>query len=154
MAQAWYELIVNGARYVFIFLVFWLLLGIAIRSFKEFRMTSVAKKELQDVSPGYLEVVAPEEMQAKKLILLRESTLGSSQKCNITVELESVAPVHAVFYERKDNLYIECLDRSAGVFLNDERLNRRGSKLYTRDCLQFGELICILHLVGEEDEDE
>jgi len=153
MVQAWYELIVNGARYVFIFLVFWLLLGIAIRSFKEFRMTSVAKKQLQDVSPGYLEIIAPENMLGEKRILLRESFIGSSKKCNISIEMESVAPVHAVFFERKGTLYIECLDDSIGVLLNGERLSRRGSKLYTQDCLQFGELVCILHLAGEEEDE-
>ena len=148
-----YDIVAMGMRYFFLLLILYILIRLVQHSVSEFRAVQQIKQQVRSVSPGYLEVKEPESLRGEKYALRREDSLGRAKRCTIPIQLGSLAPVHAFFYEKKDGLYVMDYGSSAGVLLNGERIRKREELLYTSDILQMGELVMKLHLAGEEEDD-
>lgn len=148
-----YDIVAMGMRYFFLLLILYILIRLVQHALSEFKAVQQIKQQVRSVSPGYLEVLAPEELCGEKYALRRENTIGRSKRCDIPVMLPSLALIHAFLYEKKDGLYITDYGSRAGVLLNGERIGKRDELLYTEDTLQMGELICTVHLSGEEEKD-
>ena len=149
-----YDIVAVGMRYFFLILILYILLRLVQHSVKEFKTVQQIKQKVRSVSPGYLEVVSPEELSGTKYPLKRENTIGRAKRCDISVQLNTLAPVHAFLFEKKDGLYLADYGSSIGVLLNGERIiKKKDELLYTGDTLEMGELVMVLHLAGEEEEE-
>ena len=151
MYESAYDIVAMAMRYVFLALILYILFRLVQRSVSEYRAVQQIKQKVRAVSPGYLEVTQPESLRGEKYPLGRENTIGRAKRCDISVPLDSLAPVHAFLFEKKDGLYLADYGSHAGVLLNGERVGRKDELLYTGDSLQMGELALILHLAGEEE---
>lgn len=153
MYESAYDIVAMAMRYFFLALILYILIRVVQHSVSEFRTVQQIKQKVRSVSPGYLEVTEPESLRGEKYPLRRENTLGRAKRCDISVPLASLAPVHAFLFEKKDGLYLADYGSHEGVLLNGERVGRKDELLYTGDSLQMGELVLTLHLAGEEDAD-
>lgn len=153
MYESAYDIVAMAMRYVFLALILYILFRLVQRSLSEYRSVQQIKKKVRSVSPGYLEALEPESLRGEKYPLRRENTLGRAKRCDISVPLDSLSPVHAFLFEKKDGLYLADYGSREGVLLNGERIGRKDELLYTGDTLQMGELVLMLHLAGEEEDD-
>lgn len=154
MYQNTYDLVALGMRYFFLVLILYILIRLVMHSFTEFTAVQQIKKQVRGVSPGYLEVLAPEEYKGKTYPLRRENTIGRGKRCDICIPHESLALLHAFLYEKKGELYIAGHSGRTGVLLNGNNIRRKEELLYTRDELELGEVKLLLRLEGEEVPDE
>jgi len=147
--------VAQGMRYFFLLLILYILIRLTQHSLKEFKAVQEVKRKVRSVSPGYLEILAPESLAGERYALRRENTIGRGKRADLSFEIETLSPLHAVIYEKKDGLYVADSGGRTGVLLNGERIKKRREELlYTRDTLEFGELVCVLHLAGEETDAE
>lgn len=153
MYETAFDIVALGMRYFFLVLILYILIRLVQHSLKEYKIMQEIKQQARSASPGYLEALSPESYAGKKLVLQWENTIGSSKRCNICVELPDISPLHAGIYEKNNGLYLADYGGKEGVRINGERVGKREELLYTQDVLQFGELICKLHLTGEEETD-
>jgi len=146
-----YDIVAQGMRYFFILLILYILIRLVLHSVSEFKTMQEVKQQVRSVSPGYLEVLSPEELAGNKYVLLRENSVGRSRRADVSLQHSSVAPVHALIYEKKKGLYVSSYGGGNSVLLNGEPIiKHREELLYTQDTLQMGEVLFVLHLEGEE----
>ena len=155
MYETAYDIVALGMRYFFLILILYILIRLIQHSVREYKAMQEVKQQVRSISPGYLEVLSPEALAGQRYALKRESTIGRSKRADIVIDSVALAPIHAVLYEKKNGLYVADYGSAAGVLLNGERIPKpKEELLYTQDTLQMGDLLLMLHLEGEEEEDE
>lgn len=151
MYETAFTIVAEGMRYLFLLLILYILVRLTQHSLREFRAVQEVKRQVRSVSPGYLEILRPEAHAGERHALKRENTIGRSKRADLSFDLASLAPLHAVIYEKRDGLYVAGSSGRMGVLLNGEPIKKRREELlYTQDTIEMGELLCKLHLRGEE----
>ncbi len=151
MYESAYDIVASGMRYFFLVLILYILLRLVLHSITEFRAVQQIKKQVRSVSPGYLEVLAPEEKRGEHYPLRRENTLGRGKRCDICIQHPSLALLHAFVYEKKGGLFVADYGSSAGVLLNGVPIHKKEALLFVADELKVGDIVLRVHLAGEED---
>jgi len=89
----------------------------------------------------YLEVKAPEDAAGERFPITTELTVGRSASCDVNLGYDQYASTrHARFFRQDDDLIVEDLGSTNGVWIDDERIEaptviRRG------DAIRIGETL-------------
>ncbi|MDL2234591.1 FHA domain-containing protein [Christensenellaceae bacterium OttesenSCG-928-L17] len=154
MYETAYDLVALGMRYFFLALIVYILVRLVLHSLREYRAVQEIKQHVRSFSPGYIEILAPEAHAGEIYHLRHENTIGSGKACDIRLEGAGLASAHAFLYLKKDGLYLAALGSRDPVLLNDKPVGKHEELLYTADELRLGEVSMLLHLYGEEPEEE
>jgi hypothetical protein len=146
-----YDILALIMRYFFLVLVFYILLRLIRSSLHEYRTIRKAKRQLANYTLGYMEICEPEELSSAWYELGRETTIGTDKSCDICLDTNGLAPIHATIYEAKGKIFISGLGTGSGVIVNGRKIKRKDVRLQGGDYIQLGSLCFLLHPFGEED---
>ena len=112
-----------------------------IREKKQAKERAAPKAKRSGVRWLYLEVKAPEDAAGERFAITGELTVGRSPSCDVNLSYDQFASTnHARFVRHDDEVVVEDLGSTNGVWLDEERIEaptviRKGDKI------QIGETV-------------
>lgn len=139
--QTAFDLIAQGMRYWFLFLIALLFVQLLRCVLRESKSDRVLKKQAANRSMGLLEVVAPADnkrLYGVHFALRQENLLGRSRRCDIRLKDPSVRPAHA-FIAQKGKKVV--LSRYGGATLLNGTMIKSEVPLLDGDEIQLGQVV-------------
>ena len=149
-----YMILAAAMRYVFFFIVAFILLRLFVLSLREWRVGAKTRRKRRNVQIGYICILTPERLAGERYRLYRETTVGKSRSCDISVPVKSLKGKHAIIFERGGDMYITaCYPARHGVTVNGGSIGRGDRRLLDGFTVEMEELTFSVHL-EETDEYE
>lgn len=148
-----YIIIADLMRYVFILIVAFILLRLFMLSLKEWRVGAVTKKRRHRLEIGYISILSPKALRKKQYILYRETAIGRSRSCNVTLPVKTVKSKHAVIFERGGEIFITaCYPERYAVIVDGEEIGRSDGHIENGSTVEMGDVSFRVFLNDEEDD--
>lgn len=133
-----YMIAADLMKYVFFFLIAFILLRLFILSLREWRAGAADKRKRRNAQMGYISLIEPEDICGEQYNIYCETLIGKSRSCDITLAAGKIALKHARIFESGGEIFISSLkpDRN-DISVNDKEIGREDRKLSDGDTVEI-----------------